>query len=33
MSALTLPDPIAAYFVADTRAPDDARCFTPQAWR
>ena len=31
MSVLTLPDPIAAYFVADTRDPDDvARCFTPQ---
>lgn len=31
MSALTLPDPIAAYFAADTRGPDDvARCFTPQ---
>lgn len=31
MSALTLPDPIAAYFVADTRGPDDvARCFTAQ---
>ena len=31
MSALTLPDPIAAYFAADTRGPDDiARCFTLQ---
>ena len=31
MFALTLPDPIAAYFAADTRGPDDvARCFTPQ---
>ena len=31
MSALTLPDPIAAYFAADTRGPDDlALCFTPQ---
>lgn len=31
MSALTLPDPIAAYFAADTRGPDDvARCFTAQ---
>lgn len=31
MSAPTLPDPIAAYFTADTRGPDDvARCFTPQ---
>ena len=31
MSALTLPDPIAAYFAADMRGPDDvARCFTPQ---
>ena len=31
MSAPTLPDPIAAYFAADTRGPDDiARCFTPQ---
>ncbi|MCQ4166674.1 nuclear transport factor 2 family protein [Tahibacter harae] len=30
MSALTLPDPIAAYFAADTQGPDDvARCFTP----
>lgn len=29
MSALTLPDPIAAYFAADTQGPDDvARCFT-----
>lgn len=32
MSALTLPDPIAAYFVADTQSPESfARCFTPQA--
>ena len=31
MSALTLPDPIAAYFAADTRGPEDvARCSTPQ---
>lgn len=31
MSALTLPDPIAAYLAADTQGPDDvARCFTPQ---
>lgn len=31
MSALTLPEPIAAYFAADTQGPDDvARCFTPQ---
>lgn len=31
MSAPTLPDPIAAYFAADTRGPDDvARCFTSQ---
>ncbi len=31
MSALTLPDPITAYFVADRRGPDDVtRCFTPQ---
>ena len=31
MSALTLPKPIAAYFAADTRGPDDvARCFIPQ---
>ena len=31
MSALILPDPIAAYFAADTRGPDEvARCFTPQ---
>jgi hypothetical protein len=30
MSAITLPEPIAAYFAADTRGPDDvARCFTP----
>lgn len=31
MSALIIPDPIAAYFAADTQGPDDvARCFTPQ---
>jgi len=31
MSALTLPNPIAAYFAADMRGPDDvARCFIPQ---
>ena len=31
MSALTLPDPIAAYLAADTHGPDDvARCFSPQ---
>ncbi len=31
MSALILPDPIAAYLEADTKGPDDvARCFTPQ---
>ena len=31
MSAVTLPEPIAAYFAADTRGPDDvARCFTSQ---
>jgi hypothetical protein len=31
MSALSLPDPIAAYFAADTQGPDNlARCFTPQ---
>ena len=31
MSAITLPDPIAAYFAADTRGPDDvARCFIAQ---
>lgn len=30
MTALALPDPIAAYFAADTRGPDEvARCFTP----
>lgn len=30
MSAPTLPEPIAAYFAADTQGPDDvARCFTP----
>lgn len=32
MSALTLPEPIAAYFEADTQGPDDvARCFTAHA--
>jgi len=32
MTALTLPDPIATYFNADTRDADAiARCFTPQA--
>ncbi|OBP14672.1 polyketide cyclase [Rheinheimera sp. SA_1] len=31
MSAFTLPEPIAAYFEADTQGPDDvARCFTAQ---
>ena len=31
MSAFILPDPIAAYLLADTQGPDDvARCFTPQ---
>lgn len=31
MSALSIPDPIAAYLLADTQGPDDvARCFTPQ---
>jgi hypothetical protein len=31
MSALILPDPIAAYFAADTQGPDAvARCFTLQ---
>lgn len=31
MSALTLPEPIAAYFAADRQGPDEvARCFTPQ---
>ncbi|MBP2839341.1 MULTISPECIES: polyketide cyclase [Pseudomonas] len=31
MSAITLPVPIAAYFVADTQGPDAvARCFTTQ---
>ena len=30
MSALNLPEPITAYFAADTQGPDDvARCFTP----
>lgn len=32
MTALTLPDPIAAYLEADKRGPDEvARCFTLQA--
>jgi len=32
MTAPTLPDPIAAYFNADTRGAEAvARCFTPQA--
>ena len=32
MSPLALPDPIAAYFVADTQGPDQvAQCFTPKA--
>lgn len=31
MSALNLPEPIAAYFEADTQGPDEvARCFTTQ---
>ena len=31
-SSFTLPDPIAAYSVADTRGPDQvAQCFTPKA--
>jgi hypothetical protein len=31
MSALPFPEPIAAYFAADTQGPDDvARCFTPK---
>lgn len=31
MTALVLPEPIAAYLEADTRGPDDvARCFTAQ---
>ncbi|RXR07443.1 nuclear transport factor 2 family protein [Pseudoxanthomonas composti] len=31
MTALTLPEPIVAYFLADTQGPDElARCFTPQ---
>jgi hypothetical protein len=31
MTSLTLPEPIAAYFAADTQGPDEvARCFTPQ---
>ena len=31
MFALTLPDPIAAYFAADTQGSDEvARCFTTQ---
>lgn len=29
MTALSLPEPIASYFVADTQGPDEvARCFT-----
>lgn len=32
MTALSLPDPIAAYFVADQKTPEAlARCFTAQA--
>lgn len=32
MSALTLPEPIAAYFLADQQTPEAvARCFTAQA--
>jgi len=32
MSSLTLPDPIAAYYAADTQGPDPvAQCFTPKA--
>jgi len=32
MSSITLPDPIAAYFLADTQGPDQvAQCFTPKA--
>nr|WP_297525029.1 nuclear transport factor 2 family protein [uncultured Roseateles sp.] len=32
MSSFILPDPIAAYFVADTQGPDQvAQCFTSQA--
>jgi hypothetical protein len=31
-TSITLPDPIAAYFVADTQGPDQvAQCFTPKA--
>lgn len=31
MSALNLPEPIAAYFEADTQGPNEvARCFAPQ---
>lgn len=31
MSAPILPEPIAAYFAADTQGPDEvARCFTPK---
>ena len=31
-SSLTLPEPIAAYFVADTKGPDQVvQCFTPKA--
>ncbi len=32
MNTLNLPEPIAAYFAADRRAPEAlAQCFTPQA--
>lgn len=32
MSSLTLPDPITAYYAADTQGPDQvAQCFTPKA--
>lgn len=32
MPSPTLPDPIAAYFTADTQGPDSvAQCFTPKA--
>ena len=32
MSSLTLPDPVAAYYAADTQGPDQvAQCFTPKA--
>ena len=31
MTTAILPEPIAAYFAADTQGPDDvARCFTPK---